>query len=102
MSRYDKNAIFNLGSMRILNLIFSTTFQISSISVKNILFFQFPVGGHLGHLGVILDLHVLGPVDVELDIELGELSDMLDMVAENVMEAICQKFHVIQEDIVQV
>ena len=38
----------------------------------------------------------------ELNLEVGELSDMLDMVAENVMEAVGQKFHVIEEDIVQV
>ena len=79
-------------------MIFSTTFQISSISVKNILFFQSPVGGHLGVGG----LHVLGPVVEESNLEEGELSYMLDMVAENVMEAVGQKFHVIEEDIVQV
>ena len=39
---------------------------------------------------------------MELDIEVGELSDMLDMVAENVMEAVGQKVHAIEEDIVQV
>ena len=47
-------------------------------------------------------LNVLGPVDVELDLEEGELSNMLDMVAENVTEAVGQKVHVIEEDIVQV
>ena len=41
-------------------------------------------------------------MDVELDIEVEELSAMLDMVAENVMEAIGLEFHVIEEDIVQV
>ena len=39
---------------------------------------------------------------MELDIEVGELSGMLDMVAENVMEIVGQKFHVIEENIVQV
>ena len=39
---------------------------------------------------------------MELNLEVGELSDMLDMVAGNVMEAVVQKFHVIEEDIVQV
>ena len=39
---------------------------------------------------------------MELNLEVGELSDMLDMVAENVMEVVGQKFHVIEEDIVQV
>ena len=62
------------------------------------LIFQFTVSGHLGVDGP----PALSPVDVELNIEVGELSDMLDMVAGNVMEAVVQKFHVIEEDIVQV
>ena len=60
--------------------------------------FQWIVVGLLGVGG----LHALGPVDVELDIEVEELSDRLDMVAENVMEAVGQKVHAIEEDIVQV
>ena len=38
----------------------------------------------------------------ELNLEVGELSDMLDMVAGNVMEVVGQEVHVIEEDIVQV
>ena len=92
------DAMLNLGSIKILKLIFSHLSNLFSYSEKNILFFQSPVGGHLGVGG----LNVLGPVVEELNLEVGELSDMLDMVAENVMEAVGQKFHVIEEDIVQV
>ena len=46
------------------------------------LIFQFTVSGRLGVDGLL----VLSPVDMELNIEVGELSDMLDMVVGDVME----------------
>ena len=39
---------------------------------------------------------------MELDIEVGEFSDMLDMVVSDVMEEVGQEVIVIEEDIVQV
>ena len=41
-------------------------------------------------------------MDVELNIEVGEFSDMLDMVVGNVVEVVEQEVIVIEEDIVQV
>ena len=52
----------------------------------NFLTFQFTVSGHLGVDGPL----ALSPVDVELDIEIGKRSELLNMEAENVMEAIGQ------------
>ena len=57
----------------------------------NIFIFQFPVGGRLGGAGPL----ALGPVDMELDIEIGERSNMLEMVADNVMEVVGPKVHVV-------
>ena len=37
----------------------------------------------------------LGPADMELDIEIGERSNMLEMVADNVMEVVGPKVHVV-------
>ena len=56
----------------------------------NISIFQFPVSGRLGRHGPL----ALGLVDMENDIEKGELSNLLDMVAHNVMEKIRPKVHV--------
>ena len=53
--------------------------------------FQFPVSGRLGRHGPL----ALGLVDMEKDIEKGELSNMLDMVADNVMEVVQMKVHVL-------
>ena len=64
----------------------------------NIFIFKFPVGGRLGGHGVL----ALAPVDMEKDIEGGELSKVLDMVAHNVMERVVSKVRVLKEDIVQV
>ena len=52
----------------------------------NFLTFQFTVSGHLGADGP----RALSPVDVELDIEVGKRSELLNMEAENVMEIIGQ------------
>ena len=41
-------------------------------------------------------------MDVELNIEVGELSDMLDMVVGNIVEVVEQEVIVIEEDVVQV
>ena len=41
-------------------------------------------------------------MDVELDIEVGRTSELLNMVARDVMVVIGLEFHVIEEDIVQV
>ena len=57
----------------------------------NIFIFQFPVGGRLGGHGVL----ALGPVDMEKDIEGGELSNMLKMVVHDVMEVVEPKVHVL-------
>ena len=62
------------------------------------LIFQFTVSGRLGVDGP----PALSPVDVELNIEVGEFSDMLDMVVGNVVEVVEQEVIVIEEDIVQV
>ena len=58
------------------------TFMFCSVNVNHI--FQFTVSGHLGVDGP----PALSPVDVELNIEVGELSDMLDMVAGDVVEVV--------------
>ena len=63
----------------------------------SIFIFQFPVGGHLGGHGPL----ALGPVDMEKNIEGGELPNMLDMVAHDVQEVVLPKFHVLK-GIVQV
>ena len=63
----------------------------------NIFTFQFPVGGRLGRHGPL----ALSPVDMEKNIEKGELSNLLDMVAHDVMEVKRTKVHVVLEDIVQ-
>ena len=57
----------------------------------NFLTFQFTVSGHLGADGP----RALSPVDVELDIEVGERSKLLNMVVEDVMEVIEQNSHVL-------
>ena len=57
----------------------------------NIFIFQFPVGGHLGGPGPL----ALGPVDMVKALEVGELSNMLDMVAQNVLEVKGQKSYVL-------
>ena len=62
------------------------------------LIFQFTVSGRLGVDGP----PALSPVDVELNIEVGELSDMLDMVAGDVMEVVGLDDPVTKEDIVKV
>ena len=56
-----------------------------------IFIFQFPVVGHLGGPGPL----ALGPVDMVKDIEVGELSNKLDMVADDAMEVVGQKVHVL-------
>ena len=56
-----------------------------------IFIFQILVGGHLGGPGPL----ALGPVDMVKDIEVGVLSNMLDMVAHNVLEVVGQKVHVL-------
>ena len=48
------------------------------------LIFQFTVSGHLGVDGP----PALRPADLELDIEVGELSDLLDMVVGDVVEVV--------------
>ena len=60
------------------------TFMFCSVNVKKYHIFQFTVSGHLGVDGP----PALSPVDVELNIEVGELSDMLDMVAGDVVEVV--------------
>ena len=62
------------------------------------LIFQFTVSGHLGVDGP----PALSPVDVELNIEVGKLSDTLDMVAGDVMEVVGLDDPVTKEDIVKV
>ena len=57
----------------------------------NIFIFQFPVGGRLGGHGPL----ALGPVDMEKDIRGGESSNMLDMAADDVMEVVLPKVHVV-------
>ena len=57
----------------------------------NIFIFQFPVSGRLGRHGPL----ALSLVDMENDIEKGELSNVLDMVAHNVLEVVGQKVHVL-------
>ena len=52
--------------------------------------FQDPVGGLVGGHGTL----ALHPVDMEKDIEGGELSKVLDMVAHDVMEVVEPKVHV--------
>ena len=57
----------------------------------NIFIFQNPVGGRLGRHGPL----ALGPVDpMEKDINPGELYNMLNMVAHDVMEVVEPKVHV--------
>ena len=64
----------------------------------SIFIFQFPVGGRLGGHGPL----ALSPVDMEgKELEEGELSNMLDMVAHDVLEVVVPKFHVLKQ-IVQV
>ena len=53
--------------------------------------FQFIVSGHLGRDGPL----ALGPVDMEKEIDQGELSNMLNMVAHNVLEVVVPKVHVV-------
>ena len=62
------------------------------------LIFQFTVSGRLGVDGP----PALSPVDLELDIEVGKLSDMLDMVVGDVVEVVGQENIVIEDIIVQV
>jgi len=57
------------------------TMREDHVSSKNA---EFTVSGHLGVDGP----PALSPVDVELNIEVGELSDMLDMVAGDVVEVV--------------
>ena len=57
----------------------------------NFLIFQFTVSGLLGVNGLL----VLSPVDMELDIEVGERSKQPNMVVEDVMEVIEQNSHVL-------
>ena len=52
----------------------------------NFLTFQFTVSGHLGVDGPL----ALSPVDVELEIEVGKRSELLNMVVEDVTEVIWQ------------
>ena len=52
--------------------------------------FQFIVSGHLGGDGPL----ALGPVDMELELKIGEGSKMQEMVADNVMEVVGPKVHV--------
>ena len=57
----------------------------------NIFILQNPVGGRLGGRGPL----ALGPVDpMEKDINRGELYNMLNMVAHDVMEVVEPKVHV--------
>ena len=70
----------------------------SLFSSTIILTLQLTVSGHLGEDGP----PALSPVDVELNIEVGELSDMLDMVAGDVMEVVGLDDPVTKEDIVKV
>ena len=74
------------------------TFMFCSVNVKKYHIFQFTVSGHLGVDGP----PALSPVDVELNIEVGEFSDMLDMVAGDVMEVVGLDDPVTKEDIVKV
>ena len=53
--------------------------------------FQCIASGLLGVNGLL----VLSPVDMELDIEVGERSKLLNMVVEDVMEVIEQNSHVL-------
>ena len=69
-----------------------------SVNVKKYHIFQFTVSGHLGVDGP----PALSPVEVELNIEVEELSDMLDMVAGDVMEVVGLDDPVTKEDIVKV
>ena len=62
------------------------------------LIFQFTVSGRLGVDGP----PALRPADLELNIEVGELSDMLDMVVGDVVEVVGQENIVIEDIIVQV
>ena len=57
----------------------------------NIFIFQFPVGGPLGGHGPL----ALGPVDMEKEIDQGELSNMLNMVVHDVLEVVVPKVHVL-------
>ena len=57
----------------------------------NIFIFQFPVGGRLGGHGPL----ALGRVDMEKGIRGGESSNMLDMAADDVMEVVLPKVHVV-------
>ena len=69
-----------------------------SVNVKKYHIFQFTVSGHLGVDGP----PALSPVDGELNIEVGEFSNMLDMVAGDVMEVVGLDDPVTKEDIVKV
>ena len=64
----------------------------------NFLTFQFTVSGHLGADGP----RALSPVDVELDIEVGKRSELLNMVVGDVMEIVRQAKLAIKQEIVQV
>ena len=57
----------------------------------NIFIFQGPVGGRLGGHGPL----ALGPVDMEKGIRGGESSNMLDTAADDVMEVVLPKVHVV-------
>ena len=64
----------------------------------NFLTFQFTVSGHLGVDGPL----ALSPVDVELDIEVGKRSKLLNMVVGDVLGKVRQAKLAIKEEIVQV
>ena len=73
------------------------SYVLVKISSKNwcwygiIFIFQCIASGLLGVNGLL----VLSPVDMELDIEVGERSKLLNMVVEDVMEVIEQNSHVL-------
>ena len=64
----------------------------------NFFTFQYTVSGHLGVDGPL----ALSPVDVDLDIEVGKTSELLNMVVGDVMEVVVQAKLAIKEEIVQV
>ena len=64
----------------------------------NFLIFQFTVSGHLGVDGPL----ALSPVDVELEIEVGKRSKLLNMVVGDVLGKVRQAKLAIKEEIVQV
>ena len=64
----------------------------------NFLTFQFTVSGHLGADGPL----ALSPVDVELEIEVGKRSKLLNMVVGDVLGKVRQAKLALKEEIVQV